>query len=72
MSSFHLDCCTDHSLGLHHSDLRVGNSQTAATMTHHRVELMQGLADCLNLCNGLTFCLSQLLNVSFLSRNELM
>ena len=31
----------DHSAGLHSSDLGIGNSQTAATVTHHRVGLMQ-------------------------------
>ena len=30
--------------GLHFSDFRIGNSQTAATVTHHRVELMQRLS----------------------------
>ena len=41
-------------------------------MTHHRVELMQGSDDGLDRLNGLALCLSQLLNVSFLGRNELM
>ena len=72
MSFLHVDCCTDNSLGLHNSDLRIGNSQTASAVTHHRVELMQGLADCFDFCNGLAFCLSQLLDVLFLGRNELM
>ena len=31
----------DDSAGLHRSDLGVGDSQTAATVTHHGVELMQ-------------------------------
>ena len=71
-SFLYVDSCTDNCLGLHHSDLRIGNSQTAATVTHHRVELMQGSDDCLDLCNGLALCVSQLLDVLFLGRNELM
>ena len=58
--------------GLHLSDLRVGNSQTAATVTHHRVELVQGSDDVLDGLNGLALSLSKLLDVSFLGRNELM
>ena len=40
-------------LCLHLCDLRVGNSQTAATVTHHRVELMQGVDNVLDRLNGL-------------------
>ena len=58
--------------GLHLCDLRVGDSQTASTVTHHRVELMQGVDNALDRLNGLVLCVSQLLDILFLSRYELM
>ena len=41
-------------------------------MTHHRVELMQTSDDCFDLLNRFALCVSQFLDVLFLSRNELM
>jgi len=72
MCLLNLDCRTDNSLGLHLGNFRISNSQTASSVTHHRVELMQGSDDGLDGLNALALCLSQLLNVSFLGRNELM
>jgi len=72
MSLLNIDSCTDNSLCLHLSDLRIGNSQTAATMSHHWVELMKCIADSFDLFNSLALCVSQFLNIFFLSRNELM
>ena len=58
--------------GLHLCDFRIGDSQTAATVTHHRVELVEAGDDCLNLLDSLAGGLSQQLDVSFFGRNELM
>ena len=60
-------------LGLHLGNLRISNSQTASSVTHHWVELMQRHAMMvLIVSTDLALCLSQLLNISFLGRNELM
>ena len=72
MCLLYIDGSADHGLGLHLSDLRISHSQTQATVTHHRVELMQRSNDGLDLLNALALCLSQLLNIFFLSGNELM
>ena len=61
----------DDSLGLHHGDLRIGNSQTAATVTHHGVKLVQAGDDGLDVGHGLVHILSQLLNVGLLGGDEL-
>ncbi len=63
--------CLDNGTGLHLCDLGEGDSQTAAAVTHHRVELVQGSNDVLDLLNGLALCLCKSLDVSFLSGNEL-
>ena len=69
----HVDSSLDDSLGLHRSDLGIGDSQTAATMAHHGVELVQGSDDGLA-CSStvLPMCLGQQLDVLFLGGNELM
>ena len=72
MCLLNIDRRTDDCLCLHLCDLRVGDSQTAATMSHHRVELMQGVDDILDRLNGLVLCVCQLLDILFLSRYELM
>ena len=61
----------DDGTGLHDSDLRIGDSQTAATVTHHRVELVETLDESLDLFNGLALGVSEFLDVSFFGRNEL-
>src|SRR5699024_5373302 len=47
-----IDRCTDNSGGLHLSNFWIGNSQTAATVTHHWVKLMQGSDNIVDLFNG--------------------
>ena len=61
----------DDGAGLHGGNLRIGDSQTAAAVTHHGVELMQGSDDVLDLGNGLAHVGSQLLDVGLLGGNEL-
>ena len=70
MSLLHIDGSLDDSSGLHLCNFRIGYSQTAATVTHHGVELVQGSDDCLDGLNGLALCVSQCLDVSLVSRNE--
>ena len=72
MSLLNIDSCTDNSSCLHLGDFRIGNSQTAATVSHHWVEFVKRITDSLDLFNSLALCVSQLLNILFLSRNELM
>ena len=71
MSLLNLDSRTDNSLCLHLSDLRICDCQTASTVTHHRVELVQAVDDRFDLINCLALSVSQLLDVLFLCRNEL-
>ena len=53
------DRCLDDRLGLHDGDLGIGNGQTAAAVTHHRVELVQVGDDLLDLRDGLFLRLCQ-------------
>ena len=41
-------------------------------MSHHRVELMERITDCLDGLNALALCFCQLLDILFLGRNKLM
>ena len=70
MLSLYVDSSLDDCLGLHLSDFRISNSQTAATVTHHRVEFVQRSDDSLDLINSLALCISQLLDIFFFSRYE--
>ena len=72
MSFLNVDSCTDNCACLHLSDFRISYSQTASTMTHHRVELMQRIDDSFDLLNSFTLSISQFLDIFFFSRNELM
>ena len=71
MLSLHVQRSLDDSAGLHSSDLGIGDSQTAAAVTHHGVELVQTLNDCLDISNGLALGSSQCFDVLFLGGNEL-
>src|SRR5699024_10759633 len=71
MSILHIDSRTDNSLCLHLSDLRICDCQTASTVTHHRVELMQAVDERFDLLNCLALSVRQFLHVLFLCRNEL-
>ena len=46
------DGSTDDRFGLHLGDFRISDSQTAASVTHHRVDFMQGIADSLQFFQG--------------------
>src|SRR5699024_2063202 len=72
MSFLYVDSRADNSLCLHLCDLRICYSQTASTVTHHRVELMEAVDDLFDPLNGFALSLCQLLDVLFLCRNELM
>ena len=63
--------CLDNSAGLHCCDLGVGDSQTAATMAHHGVELVQRSNDVLQVIEGHAHVGSQLLDVLVLAGQEL-
>ena len=54
--------------GLHDGDLRIGDGQTAAAVTHHGVELVQGGDDGLDLGDGLAHVLGEQLDVGLLGR----
>ena len=71
MSLLDIDCGADDSLCLHLCNFRICDSQTAAAMTHHRVELVETGDDCLDVLNGLALCLCQRLDIGFLGGNEL-
>src|SRR5699024_9526828 len=53
MSFLHIDSRTDDSSCLHLRDLRICYCQTASTVTHHRVELVQAVDDRLDLLYSL-------------------
>ena len=72
MSLLHIDSGTNHGTGLHLGNLRIGDSQTAAAMTHHGVELMERINHSLDVLHALALGVSQLLHVLILSGNELM
>ena len=65
------DRSLDDRLGLHDGDLGIGNGQTAAAVTHHRVELVQVGDDLLDLRDRLLLRLRQSLDVLFRGGNEL-
>ncbi len=60
------------SSGLHLSDLRECDCKAAAAVTHHRVELMQGVAASLDVSYSQAHFLGQCSNVFLSSGNELM
>ena len=66
-----IDGGVDDSGGLHLSDLRVGDSQTAAAVTHHRVELMQAVDHVVQLFHADLQILGQIHDLLFLGGQEL-
>ncbi len=56
----HVDSSLQHGTGLHFSDFRIGNSQTAATVTHHGVGLVESGDLLLHLIHGVAQVLGQL------------
>ena len=51
---FYIDCSTDNSACLHLSNLWICYCKTASTVSHHWVELMKAVDDCLDLLNSFT------------------
>ena len=72
MSLLYINSSTNHSLSLHLSNLRISYRQTATTMTHHRVKLMQRIDHRLDMLHALALSICQLLDILFLCGNELM
>ena len=60
VTTLHCQRRADDGLGLHGGDFGVGDRQTAAAVTHHGVELVQGSNDILDLLSGLALRLGQL------------
>ena len=67
----YVDSCVDNSSGLHLSNFRIGNSQTAATMTHHGVELVEASDNILQLVHSDVQFTGDLNDILFLSGEEL-
>ena len=63
MFLLYVDGCTDDCSCLHLGDLRISNSQTNSTMSHHWIEFVQGIDDTLDLFYGLALRISQLLDI---------
>ncbi len=70
MSLLNVDSSLDNSSCLHLSDLRVCYCQTASTVTHHGVELVQASDKSLDVSNRLALCSSKSSNVSLFCGNE--
>ena len=71
MLLLYVDCRTNDCLGLHNGNFRISNGKTQSSVSHHRVKLVQGSDNVLNLLNSLVLCLSELLDFLFLLRYEL-
>ena len=71
MLLLYIDSCTDNSLCLHLSNLRIGNCKTKSSVSHHRVELVKSCDYILNSLNALALCICKLLNLLLCCRNEL-
>ena len=67
-----LDGSLHNGTGLHLCDLRISNSQTASTVTHHRVELMELITFCFNNFNSQTHILCKVSHLLSCLRSELM
>ena len=72
MCLLYIDRCANDSLCLHLCNLRISNCKTAASVSHHRVELMQRGNDVLDHLNALALCSRKLLNILLVGRNKLM
>ena len=71
MSLLDVDRSLDDRSGLHLRDLGIGDRQTAAAVTHHRVELVQVCDNLLDLCDRLLLRLRESLDVRLFGGNEL-
>ena len=72
MLLLYIDGCTNNGFRLHNGNFRIGYGKTQSSVSHHRVELVEGGNDVLNLLHALVLCLCKLLNLFFLLRYELM
>ena len=63
MSALNIDGSFDHRCRLHLGDLRIRDGQTAAAVSHHRIELMQAGDHALELIHIDVHVLSQLRDV---------
>ena len=70
MSLFNIDSRTDNSLCLHLCDFGICYCKTAATVSHHRVKLVQRVNHILDFFNSLTLCLCESGNISLFGRNK--
>ena len=67
-----VDGSLDDGSRLHLCDFRIGDRQTAAAVTHHRVELVQVCDDLFDLCDRLALSLCESLDVRLFGGNKLM
>ena len=70
MTFLDVDSRLDDSLGLHNRDFGIRDCKTAASVTHHRVEFMQTVANEFDFGNGLTLCFCKQFDILFFGRNE--
>ena len=63
-------CGFQNSTGLHFGNFRIGNGQTAATVTKHRVSFVQSIGAILNLFQSHTHLVSQFLHFGISVRQE--
>ena len=68
----HLDCRFHHSPGLHLGNLGIGNRQTASPVSHHGIELMEGIADLLHFLRRHHHFNRQIVDIRLLGGHELM
>ena len=71
MLLLHIDRSADNGSRLHRGDLRISHGEAAASVSHHRVELMKGADDIPDLLDRLLLRLSELLDLGLLRRDEL-
>ena len=72
MSLLDIDSSTDNRFCLHLCDFRICYSQTATTVTHHWVKFVEACDDSFDIFNSFALSISESLDVSFFSWNELM
>ena len=65
-----VDSRLDDSLGLHNRDFGIRDRKTASSVSHHRVEFMQTVANEFDFGNGLTLCFCKQFDILFFGRNE--
>ncbi len=70
MTSLNVDSSLDNRFGLHNRDFGISNRKTASSVTHHRVELVQAVAENLDFGHGFAFCFCKCFDVFFFRRNE--